>query len=588
MNFTKRLSTICALSVLLSVMFFNPKMSWGLGILVVSGDENGFYQLLHTNSQPFSAAIAEWPYAMKNGEETYIQYLDLIAADPFLNQSFRVLSPQDVAARWRIDSNHIPDLVLIDSFSYERDPGKRPVSQKILMEKVAKSAINGAIVILSGQAWPFVEYLADKANTGPLFHDDTPVFSSATRINVNLNDELSRILGDDPVQVVIGAGSRELSADTPEYQVLAVGNFDSRRIPVAMEFSMGRGRVIYSAFTTEANLRQDASPQTKRLVREMVARLLKMLMKKKGALQLTAALREENPGMNADSFDLEGADVQELLFCMGRRLEVRCDLAGDVSLFLFPLEEIGFQLLRLGLEPIIMPTDGLRILDVSLYSPDGRLFDRQKVNGTNVVFRIPASTRSESPGEAWTVQIDQANSFSPRTLFMAVFVATSPSLTPGEPGIDPNARTAHLNFISSDVRDPVLKGVSNPASVDVFLGKGGRTTYVGGTSDNVYSWESEGGHYTIVNGSGKSAPSGVLMIGEPADFSESIVTRSRQNLVITLRDENKKVVGSVTIQDWFLREEAKLGTVFFLHGPEMRPEEIEWWSSQPDGELPRQ
>jgi hypothetical protein len=47
-------------------------------------------------------------------------------------------------------------------------------------------------------------------------------------------------------------------------------------------------------------------------------------------------------------------------------------------------------------------------------------------------------------------------------------------------------------------------------------------------------------------------------------------------------------VGSVTVKEWFAKKGAKLKAVTFESGPEMLTEDVEWWCSQPNGELPKQ
>ena len=564
--------------VLLCLLFLCcAKASWGVPLLVISGDENGFNSLLGSDSLEMRTtsrganrqAVWGWKYSRSSGENFYQDYLDLIGRDPFLNQGRHFLSPMDAAKRrWAIT----PDtraFLLIDTFAYEPDSHKRPDWQRTLMEKVAEAVFAGGTAFISGKAWPFAAFLADKGGVGLRFQA-VPSFSMASQvINARVAPKLARIIGDRGHKVVVSPG-----AYYPQVllynqgRTLVDGNIGGSTIPLAMEFPVGKGRVVYMSFSALPNLSRSAPPEARRLTRELVAHFLKERMK-------WDETRFIGDGIDAGALDVDGADMQELFFCLGRRLEIQCNLKGEVSCIVFSHSS---QPSTFGLEITPMPSEAARVLDVSLYSPDGNLFERKKINGEKITFNIPSSLRKVDVNETWSAQIEQTDGHSARALFMGIFVANSPTVDVGETGSDPEAWKAPLNLIYSDQPNPILKGASNPASVDIFIGKGGRTTYIGGTGDNIYTWETMGGHYTIVNGAGRSAASGVLTIGEQAEFTETKISRNGENLVITLRDEQKQIIGSVTVIEWYTRPSAKLQVVSFIGRHDFQTDEIDAWA----------
>lgn len=568
--------------IFLSVAFLGAAQpTWGLPTLLISGDEKGLVRLMKT-SETYSPRLSEfqvkWPYSISYDEKNLSKYLELVDLDPFLNQSFTLLSPREAGERWLASSAKDVKLVLIESYPYEPEPAQRPPWETLLMNKTLTAASHGGTVLICGRAWAFARHLAEYAGVDLSFYD-TPFFERKA-VDVLLNPDMARILGKGPMQMLFGSDDGLLPVAGVGLRVLLEGRIGTKHVPLAVEFSLDKGTVIYSAVTVESNLMEGTPPQGRRVVRELLARPLKAQAARYETKRLAGVLSKQNPQKQYTVADLdsEGADVQELLFCASRRMEVRCNLEGNVSLILTPLEftSIGMDLSN--------PSPGvLNILDVSLYAPDGRLFERKKVNGTSVIFNIPdGRKKNESP---WTLQLNQANGFAPRRLFMAIFASDTPNWNTGDPGHDSRAHLAHLNFISSDQDNVILRGASNPASLDIFVGGKGRTTCVGGTGDNIYSWETEGGHYTIVNGAGKKEPSGMLWLGGPMKAAMTQIRREGQNLVITLRDDAKKPLGSVTVRDWFANSAAKLQVVAFEHGPELQWDEIEAWGNQPGGEI---
>ena len=87
------------------------------------------------------------------------------------------------------------------------------------------------------------------------------------------------------------------------------------------------------------------------------------------------------------------------------------------------------------------------------------------------------------------------------------------------------------------------------------------------------------GDDTIVNDSAKST----LWIGGGTDLSAIGVERVGNDLVITLRDENKTRLGSVTVRGWYSGAGKKLKEIAFADGVSLTAEEVESWATVTTG-----
>ena len=258
------------------------------------------------------------------------------------------------------------------------------------------------------------------------------------------------------------------------------------------------------------------------------------------------------------------SDSMEMRHTAERRMEIERAASGDVTFVLQVTDN------TLGLDRPSAET--LKTLDVSLFMPDGTLFRRQKINGTRMFFQVPSGVGPDDG--LWSMEIHEAKGATPHQLLVALCTEGLHELDAGDPGYDPNAGMASLNLISSDKSGDVLRGASHPGSVDVFLGGRGGETYVGGTGNNLYIWETGGGRKTIVNDTSRAEPSGVLWIGDGVDLTRMSMTRSGNDLVIALPDEDG-APGSVTVQGWYAGNGRKLAMVSFWGWLEMTAEEVE-------------
>ncbi|MDR3231785.1 MAG: C10 family peptidase [Synergistaceae bacterium] len=334
----------------------------------------------------------------------------------------------------------------------------------------------------------------------------------------------------------------------------------------AVEFGLGQGKVVCAPFIADPGIA--ASQESGRIARELVAGLLRYAQERREIRRLS----EEPDAWDRRSIDLTfisdfDCDSLELGAALSRDFEVS-RASGDVT---FALQATG---LTLGLDGL--PAEAFRILDVSLFAPDGELFGRRRVRGTRVSFPVSAdSVTQRGHAGVWKMRINEARGFTLRQVLVALRVTGLRRLDDGDPGYDPDAWRAAYNLISGDAGAEVLVGASNPASADVFLGGGGDDMYLGGTGDNIYTWEPRGGYDTIVNNATKTAPSGLLWIGREPE-SRMNLERAGDDLVVTLRDgsANARILGSVTVRGWFTAPGMKLATISAMDF-EMSAEEIE-------------
>jgi hypothetical protein len=109
-------------------------------------------------------------------------------------------------------------------------------------------------------------------------------------------------------------------------------------------------------------------------------------------------------------------DNKELRDAISHGFEIWCDSPGNVTFVL------GIANLTLGLDR--PPEEVSYTFDVSLFTPDGRLFERQKVDGTRIFF--PVSTlASDTPMDyigKWRMKVHEAKGVTPRQVLIAICI----------------------------------------------------------------------------------------------------------------------------------------------------------------------
>ena len=53
--------------------------------------------------------------------------------------------------------------------------------------------------------------------------------------------------------------------------IIDPNNVSLRRYPMAVEFPLGKGKVVYTSFSVEPNISPNSSPEIKTVIRELVA-----------------------------------------------------------------------------------------------------------------------------------------------------------------------------------------------------------------------------------------------------------------------------------------------------------------------------
>lgn len=517
------------------------------------------------------------------GLKALIQSSEKVSDDSGFNQWCLSGFGKRLNSRWTGEGT---DAFFVDTFPYNDllslGAGRFPWVGE-LMTKAEKVATDGGIVFICGESWPFAQRLAAKAGKPLGFYSKGAIrHTSPNAVGVDLKGRLAKETGMGRVAVQFTP-----DLETPlmykslsdGIRILAMGEVvvltgsptnpgaERQFFPMAVEFDLGKGKVIYTSFTADPNLSAAASPEAKRLMHELVAGPVRYAQERRTTREAVAELNKA--GGSGDVVQRDSLGSMELGKAASRDFEVECSLSGDVT---FVLQVTGQTL---GLD--LPPAETLHALDVSLFTPDGELFARQKLNGTRASFAVSADVAPEGVDRVgtWRMKLDEAKGFTPRQVVVAYCLEGLHPLDNGDPGYDPNAWQAVLNVVSGDDGANVLVGASNPASVDVFIGGPGDDTYVGGSGENLYTWELRGGDDTIVNDSAKS----MLWIGGGTDLSAMGVERVGNDLVITLRDENKARLGSVTVRGWYSGAGKKLREIAFADGLSLTAEEVESWAA---------
>ena len=505
------------------------------------------------------------------------------SADEALNQSLRLAIGKNLNATWDGTGT---DAFFVDTFPYNTflslGAGRFPWISE-LMTKAEKVAADGGIVFICGESWAFAQRLAARAGKPLGFYSKGAIrHTSPNAVGVDLKGRLAKEtgMGRVAVQFTPDLEAPLMYKSLPDgIRILAMGEVvvltggptslgaERQFFPMAVEFDLGKGKVIYTSFTADPNLSAAASPEAKKLMRELVAGPVRYAQERRTTREAAAELSKA--GVSGDAVQRDSLGSMELGRAASRDFEVECSLSGDVTFVLQVTDQ------RLGLD--LPPTETLHALDVSLFTPDGELFARQKLNGTRASFAVSEDVAPEGVDRVgtWRMKLNEAKGFTPRQVVVAFCLEGVHPLDNGDPGYDPNAWQATLNVVSGDDGANVLVGASNPASMDVFIGGPGDDTYMGGSGENLYTWELRGGDDTIVNDSAKST----LWIGSGVELSAMGVERVGKDIVITLRDENKTRLGSVTVRDWYSGAGKKLREIAFADGLSLTAEEVESWAA---------
>jgi len=513
------------------------------------------------------------------GLKALIQSSENASDDSDLNQWCLSGFGKRLNSRWTGEGT---DAFFVDTFPYNTflslGAGRFPWIGE-LMTKAEKVAADGGIVFICGESWPFAQRLAARAGKALGFYSKGAIrHMSPNAVEVDLKGRLAKEtgMGRVAVQFTPDLEAPLMYKSLPDgIRILAMGEVsvltggptnlgaEWQFFPMAVEFDLGKGKVIYTSFTAAPNLSAAASPEAKRLMRELVVGPVRYAQERRTTREAAAEMGKA--GGSGDAVQRDSLGSMELGKAASRDFEVECSLSGDVTFVLQVTDQ------TLGLD--LPPTETLHALDVSLFTPDGELFSRQKLNGTRASFAVSADVAPEGADRVgtWRIKLNETKGFTPRQVVVAFCLEGLHRLDNGDPGYNPNAWQAALNVVSGDDGANVLVGASNPASVDVFVGGPGDDTYVGGNGENLYTWELRGGDDTIVNNSAKST----LWLGGGTDLSAMGVERVGNNIVITLRGENKTKLGSVTVRDWYSGAGKKLREVAFADGLSLTAEEVE-------------
>jgi len=107
---------------------------------------------------------------------------------------------------------------------------------------------------------------------------------------------------------------------------------------------------------------------------------------------------------------------KELQYALSSDFEMWCDFPGNVT-FVLKVANMAF-----GLD--MPPVETSYIFDVSLFTPDGRLFERQKVEGNSISFSVPADT-SPTPKDyigKWRMKVHETEGVTPRQVLIAMCI----------------------------------------------------------------------------------------------------------------------------------------------------------------------
>jgi uncharacterized protein YjdB len=549
-------------------------------------------QTIPFNKWPIDFVYDESVVVATGLENGFSPALQVNATGDALNQSFIARFGNNLNTTWTGENT---DVLFVETFPYityfsivDRFPW--------IMELIDKAEIvarNGGIVYVIGEAWPFAQILVARAGGALNFYGANGIrHLSPNRTMLHLNGELAKATGLDRALAVFmpditapvidpnttgGAGMRSLATGEIVAETGGILDPDAgvRLFPMVVEFNLGKGKVVYSSFTAAGNLGSTASPEAKKVMRELIAAPLKYANEQRLNREILRDINEQNPDndppLAEGGLRLAGHDSKEMHTTISQDFEVDCPFPGDMTFVLQVTDQ------TLGLDAPSLET--LHTLDVSLFTPDGDLFGHQRINGTRVSFIVSADT-SPTPEDyigIWTMKVNEAKGFTPHQVLSAVCVEGLYQFDNGDPGYDPFAHMAYFNLIEGTEGADYLTGASNPESADVFIGAGGDDTYIGGTTENLYTWELGGGNKTIVNSGTGSEPSGVLFIGEGPDLMNLNMEQTGNNLVITLKDEDAQILGSIAVQGWFSSPSMKLAAISFAGRLEMTAEEIESW-----------
>lgn len=508
-----------------------------------------------------------------------------------LNQSFVAAFGNRLDTIWDGSGT---DALFVDTFPYQdflsMGAGRFPWINR-LIDKAQRVAEEGGIVYVVGEAWPFAQRLAARAGGMlPILAKGSVRHRYPDVVSMELKGRLREATGLDTATAIFTPDETAPLMDLATLRgarilatsdiVVMTGSAPSigatiERFPMAVEFDLGEGKVIYSSFTFDPNLSSNARPEMKAVLRELVSEPLRQAQEKRAARVASAGQTHASSARRSSglgSVQKDSFASMERRFAVSRDFEVQCSSPGDVTFVIQATDQ------TLGLD---LPAEPWNELDVSLFAPDGELFERKRVRGTRASFLVSADV-SETPEDligTWRMRLHETAGVTPHQLIVAFCMDGLHEIDPGDPGHDPRDAFAHLNIISGDAGANVLVGASCPTSTDVFIGGGGGDTYVGGRYEDVYVWEPGGGDIIVVNDASRSAPHGTLWIGEGEEPLLPSVERIGDDLVITLTDAAGARRGSVTVRGWWASPGGKLAAVVFDGGPTLGPDEIEAWAS---------
>ena len=509
-----------------------------------------------------------------------------------LNQSFVAAFGNRLDTIWDGSGT---DALFVDTFPYQdflsMGADRFPWINR-LIDKAQRVAEEGGIVYVVGEAWPFAQRLASRAGAAlPILAKGSVRHRYPDVVSMELKGRLREATGLDTATAIFTPDETAPLMDLATLRgarilatsdiVVMTGSAPSigatiERFPMAVEFDLGEGKVIYSSFTFDPNLSSNARPEMKAVLRELVSEPLRQAQERRAAREASAGQTHASSARRSSglgSVQKDSFASMERRFAVSRDFEVECSSPGDVTFVIQATDQ------TLGLDMPALET--WNELDVSLFTPDGELFERKRVRGTRASFLVSAdvSVTPEDLIGTWRMRLHETAGVTPHQLIVAFCMDGLHEIDPGDPGHDPRDAFAHLNIISGDAGANVLVGASCPTSTDVFVGGGGNDTYVGGRYEDVYVWEPGGGDIIVVNDASRSAPHGTLWIGEGEEPLLPSVERVGDDLVIALTDAAGARRGSVTVRGWWASPGGKLAAVVFDGGPTLGPDELEAWAS---------
>jgi hypothetical protein len=250
-------------------------------ILLMTGGENGFRNILH---------------APPVNEE----------AGHLLNQHCTTGFGNALNNSW---DGQGTDVLFVETFPYSTflNMGSFPWINE-LIDKAENVARNGGIVYIAGESWPFAWTLAIRAGMSLNFYAENaiqPYHSGLTTLR--LHPDLAKETGVDSAVAVFfpdvhgpvinpantgGAGMKFLAQGDivagAGGVVIDPGDVNLRRYPMAVEFPLGKGKVIYTSFSLEPNIHSSSSQEIKTVMREFMARPLRYAQERRTLRNLLA------------------------------------------------------------------------------------------------------------------------------------------------------------------------------------------------------------------------------------------------------------------------------------------------------------